>query len=119
MWLERGSHQRILISARFHHAEKLCISSQSLLIFLLWYTFVGQLWRGADKPVIEIPSATDGHGWMKDGDNNVMPVGFEGDCLLNILINDDDLPDNEESDNDVHEDDETAIDETDYSGDDY
>ena len=50
---------------------------------------------------------------MKDGDGNMMPVWFEGDCLPNILIIDDDLPNNEESDNDDFEDDETAADETD------
>ena len=44
---------------------------------------------------------------MKDGDGNMMPVSFEGDCLSNILINDDNLPDNEESDNDNYKDDET------------
>ena len=66
---------------------------------------------------MEIPSATDGHGWMKDG--NMMPVWFEGDCLPNILINDDDLPNNEESDNNDYEDDETAIDETDDADDGY
>ena len=55
---------------------------------------------------------------MKDGDGNMMPVWFEGDCLPNILINDDDLPTNEESANDDYEDDETAIYETDDADDD-
>ena len=55
---------------------------------------------------------------MKDGDGNMMPVWFEGDYLPNILINDDDLPDNEESDNDDYEDGETATDETDDADDD-
>ena len=54
---------------------------------------------------------------MKDG--NMMPVWFEADCLPNILINDGDLPNNEESDNDDYEDDETATDKTDDSGDGY
>ena len=49
---------------------------------------------------------------MKDGDGKMMLVSFEGDCLSSILINDDDLPNNEESDNDDYKDDETAIDET-------
>ena len=74
-------------------------------------------WGRADTPMMEIPSATDGHEWMNDG--NMRPVWFECDCLPNILINDDDLPNNEESDNDDYEDDETAIDETDASDDDY
>ena len=77
------------------------------------------IWRRADTHVIEIPSATDGHGWMKHGDGNMMPVWFESDCLPIILIDDDDLSDNEESDNDDYEDDETAIDETDEFNSDY
>ena len=66
------------------------------------------IWRRAYTPVMEIPSATDGHGWMKDGDDNMMPVWFEGDRLPNILINDDVLPDNVESDDNDCEDDNTV-----------
>ena len=52
---------------------------------------------------------------MEAGDGNMMPVWFEGGSLPNILIDDGDLLDIEESDDD----DETAIDETDDSDDDY
>ena len=41
---------------------------------------------------------------MTDGDINMMPLWFDGDCMLKVLIENDDLSDSEESDNDYETD---------------
>ncbi len=59
------------------------------------------IWRHADTPVIQIPNATDGHGWTLDDDG--VPLWYEGNCLPNILIEDGRIMDEEESDSEEQE----------------
>ena len=58
--------------------------------------------RRADTPIMEAPKPTDGHGWLMDVDCNKVPLWFDGDCLPELLIEDDDMSD---SDNDYDADD--------------
>ena len=51
-----------------------------------------------------------------DGDSNMVPLWFDGDCVPEFLIEDDDLADSEESDND-YDDDDIAMNEMDDSDD--
>ena len=74
------------------------------------------IWRRADTPIMEVPKPTDGHGWLMDGDSNMVPLWFDGDCVPEFLIEDDDLADSEESDND-YDDDDIAMNEMDDSDD--
>ena len=74
------------------------------------------IWRRADTPIMEVPKPTDGHGWLMDGDSNMVPLWFDGDCVPEFLIDDDDLADSEESDND-YDDDDIAMNEMDDSDD--
>ena len=45
------------------------------------------IWRHANEPVIEVPSATDGHGWTITG-GEMVPLWYEGNCLPQILVDD-------------------------------
>ena len=51
-------------------------------------------------PLIERPKPTVGHGWHADDDGSMMPLWFAGDCLPKVLIDNEDLPNVEESDDD-------------------
>ena len=45
------------------------------------------IWRHVNEPIIEVPSATDGHGWtIIDGE--MVPLWYEGNCLPQILVED-------------------------------
>ena len=66
---------------------------------------------------MEVPKPTDRHGWLTDSDGNMMPLWFEGECLPEVLIDDDDLPDSEESADDDDDDGDIDIEETDDSDD--
>ena len=35
---------------------------------------------------MEVPKPTDGHGWLMDGDDNMVPLWFDDDCLQKLLI---------------------------------
>ena len=78
-------------------------------------TFIWQLlqiiqmavWRRADTPLTASPKPTNGHGWHAADDGAMMPLWFAGDCLPKVLIDNDDLPNVEESDDD--DDDEIII----------
>ena len=69
-------------------------------------------------PLIESPNPTDGHGWHADDDGSMMPLWFAGDCLPKVLIDNDDLPDVEESDDDEDEDNDDVVEEDDFAYDD-
>ena len=43
---------------------------------------------------------TNEHGWLTDGDSNLMPLWFDGDCMPKVLIDNDDLSHSEEFGND-------------------
>lgn len=45
------------------------------------------IWRRANEPIIEVPSATDGHGWS-NVDGEMVPLWYEGNCLPKILVHD-------------------------------
>ena len=75
------------------------------------------IWRRANTPIIEVPRPTDGHGWTVNDVGQMMPVWYEGECLPNILVDDESFLDVDESD-DEYEDDEPALDDSD-SDDDY
>ena len=57
------------------------------------------IWR-TDTPKNVSLRPTNDHGWLTDGDSNMMPLWFDGDCMPNLSIDKDDLPDSEEFDND-------------------
>ena len=61
---------------------------------------------------MEVQKPTNGHGWLMDGDGNIVPLWFDGDCLQKLLIDDDNVPDSDESDED-YEDDDIAMNELD------
>ena len=63
------------------------------------------IWRRADTPIMEVPKPTYGHGWLMDGDGNMVPHWFDGDCFPTLLIDDDDVPDSEESEDDYEDND--------------
>ena len=65
---------------------------------------------------MEVPKPTDRHGWLMDGDGNMVPLWFDGDCLQKLLIGEDDVPESKESDDDYEADD-IAINESDDSDD--
>ena len=45
------------------------------------------IWRRANEAIIEVPSATDGHGWTNE-DGEMVPLWYEGNCLPQILVDD-------------------------------
>ena len=51
-----------------------------------------------------------------DGNDNMVPLWFDGDCLQKLLIENDDVHDSDESDDD-NKDDDIAMNELDYSDD--
>ena len=60
------------------------------------------IWRRADTPIIEVPKPTVWHGWLTDGYGNMTPHLFDGDCLPKLLIDDDDVPcDDDYEDDDI------------------
>ena len=69
--------------------------------------------RRADTPLIESPKPTDEHGWHADDDSSMMPLWFAGDCLPKVLIDNEDLPNMEESDDDDDDDDDDDEDDDD------
>ena len=76
-------------------------------------------WRRADTPLIASPKPTDGHGWHADDDGSMVPLWFAGDCLPKVLIDNEDLPNVEESDDDDNdEDDDDVVEEDDFAYDD-
>ena len=75
------------------------------------------IWRWADTPLIANPNPTDGHGWHADDDGSMMPLWFAGDCLPKVLIDNEDLPNLEESDDD-DDDDDDVVEEDDFAYDD-
>ncbi len=85
--------------------ERLSLQSgklqESLVQHVLRVNFQMAIWRHADTPVIQIPNATDGHGWTLDDDG--VPLWYEGNCLPNILIEDGRIMDEEESDSEEQE----------------
>ena len=63
------------------------------------------IWRRADTAMMEVPPATDGHGWtMEDG--VITPLWYEGSCLPSILVDEDleDLGSDDDDDDEVDED---------------
>ena len=45
------------------------------------------IWRCVNEPIIEVPNATDGHGWtIIDGE--MLPLWYKGNCLPQILVDD-------------------------------
>ena len=77
------------------------------------------IWRRADTPLIESPKPTDGHRWRADDDGSRMPLCFAGDCLPKVLIDNEDLPNVEESDDDDEDEDNVdVVEEDDFAYDD-
>ena len=60
---------------------------------------------------MKVSGVVDGRGWMKDDDDNTMPVWV---YQINILVDDNAVPDKEESFNDDYEGDEPAAGKSDY-----
>ena len=58
------------------------------------------IWRRTDTPIIEVSHPTNEHGWLTDGESNMMPLWLDGDSMPKMLIDNDDLSNSEESDND-------------------
>ena len=50
-------------------------------------------------PIMAGSHLTHEHGWLTDGDSNMIPLWFHGDCMPKVLTDNDDLSDSEESDN--------------------
>ena len=50
--------------------------------------------------IMEVSHPTDGHGWLTDGDSNMVPLWFDRDCMTKVLIDNDDMYVSEESEND-------------------
>ena len=49
---------------------------------------------------MEVPKPKDGHGWLMDGNGNIVPHWFDGDCLPKLLIDDDDVPSDDDYEDD-------------------
>ena len=86
------------------------------------YFYLAQLLAAAEniyriRP-IESPKPTDGHGWHADDDGSMMPLWFAGDCLPKELIDNEDMPNVEESDDDDDVDDDDVVEEDDFVYDD-
>ena len=65
------------------------------------------IWRRANEPIIEVPDATDGHGWTYL-DGEMVPLWYEGNCLPQILVDDCRiLGDNDEEDDDISSEDDS------------
>lgn len=45
------------------------------------------IWRRASEPIIDVPNATDGHGWTYVC-GEMVPLWYEGNCLPQILVDD-------------------------------
>ena len=56
-------------------------------------------WRSTDIPITEVSHPTNEHGWLTDGDSNMMPLWFDGNLKPKLLIDTDDLSNSEASDN--------------------
>ena len=62
------------------------------------------IWRRTDTPIIEVSYPTNEHECLTDYDSNMMPLWFDGDCMQNMLIDNDDQSESEKSYNDYAED---------------
>ena len=62
------------------------------------------IWRGTDTPIMEVSYPTNEHGWLTDGDSNMMLLWFDGDCMPKVLIDNYGLSESEKSDNNYEKD---------------
>ena len=53
------------------------------------------IWRRTDTPIIEVSHPTNEHEFLTDYDSNMMSLWFNGDCMPNVLIDNDDLSDSD------------------------
>ena len=97
---------------------------RALTQHILRANFQMAIWRRAATSVVDMPEPTDGHGWTHH-EGNMVPLWFEGSCLPEILIDNDNLMDvDEDSDEDTDEssaeldDDDTYIYDSAYDDDD-
>ena len=60
--------------------------------------------RRTDTPIIEVSHPTNEHEFLTDYDSNMMSLWFNGDCMPNVLIDNDDLSDSEKTYNEYEED---------------
>ena len=44
------------------------------------------IWRRTDTPKMLVSHPTHEHGWLTDGDSNMMPLWFDGGCLPKVLM---------------------------------
>ena len=86
------------------HVCSLQPCSKALIQHIRRANYQMAIWRRADTHIMEVPKPTDRHGWLTDSDGKMMPLWFEGECLPEVLIDDDDLPGSEESADDDDDD---------------
>ena len=53
---------------------------------------------------MEVSYPTNEHGWLTDGDSNMMFLWFDGDCMPKVLIDNYGLSESEKSDNNYEKD---------------
>ena len=62
------------------------------------------IWGRTDITIMEVSHPTNEHGWLTDGDSDMMPLWSAGNCMRKVLIDNDSLTDFKESDDDYGED---------------